>query len=108
MRQLRAGFRGCAVAGDFAEADEEKEEEGEGGGGGAGEWDDKVGLRKRDDGDGAGDRVIEHGRRWIEKRRWSEERKQRCLCGQLASEEESMGVLIAGEIVLPLGSSIAR
>ncbi|KAL6126735.1 hypothetical protein ACLB2K_074780 [Fragaria x ananassa] len=47
MRQLRAGFRGCAVAGDFAEADEEEEEEGEGGGGGAGEWDDKVGLRQK-------------------------------------------------------------
>ena len=47
MRQLRAGFRGCAVAGDFAEADEEEEEEGEGGGGGAGEWDDEVRLRQK-------------------------------------------------------------
>ena len=43
MWRLGVGFRGGALVGDFAEADEE----GEGGGGGAGEWDDAAGLRRK-------------------------------------------------------------
>ncbi|KAL6226127.1 hypothetical protein ACLB2K_000092 [Fragaria x ananassa] len=35
----------------------------------------RLGCGRRDDGDGAGDRVIRRSRRWIGKRRWSEEMK---------------------------------
>ncbi|KAL6204754.1 hypothetical protein ACLB2K_022021 [Fragaria x ananassa] len=35
----------------------------------------RLGCSRRDDGDGAGDRVIRRGRRWIGKRGWSEEMK---------------------------------
>ncbi|KAL6194354.1 hypothetical protein ACLB2K_035438 [Fragaria x ananassa] len=35
----------------------------------------RLGCGRRDDGDGAGERVIRRGRRWIGKRRWLEEMK---------------------------------